>query len=188
MLPGCVLPQGVREQGDIESNSLMIAPETMDIRCLLPTDKPGKDHIEVTAGDGDMEQFCGEAPCRFFLARPSMDVSPALWWVVTPTETEADANMTEVFHIYSTCASGCSLIGPPLSQGGVRGLVARVEAIDHAMRWRIPILVNTKVIKKGELLTRYVKRSEAPAGSKDVAPIRASQLLNTSKKQKLNHA
>ena len=40
-----------REQGDIESNSLMIAPETMDIRCLFPTDKPGKDHIEVVAGD-----------------------------------------------------------------------------------------------------------------------------------------
>ena len=117
-----------------------------------------------------------------------MDVSLALRRGVTLIETEVDANMAKVFHICSTCASGCSLIGSTLSQGGARGLAERVEASDHAMRLRIPILVNTKVNKKGELLTRYVKRSEAPAGSKDVAPIRVAQLLSTSKKQKVTHA
>ena len=67
MLPGCVLPQGVGEQGDIEFNSLMIVPETMDIRCLFHTDTPGKDHIEVGAGEGDIEAFCGVTPCPFFV-------------------------------------------------------------------------------------------------------------------------
>ena len=66
MLSGCVLPQGVGEQGDIAINSVFIAPETMDIRCLLPTDTPAKDHVEVTAVLGDISAFCGEVPCLFF--------------------------------------------------------------------------------------------------------------------------
>ena len=56
------------------------------------------------------------------------------------------------------------------------------------MRCRILVLVVKKVIKKGELLTRYVKRIEAPAASKDIAPIRVAQLLSISKKQKVAKA
>ena len=68
------------EQGDIESNSLTIAPATMDIRCLLLTDTPGKDHIEVVAVDGDGSVLWrGSVPFFVLSARPNMDVSLALW-------------------------------------------------------------------------------------------------------------
>ena len=49
-------------------------------------------------------------------------------------------------------------------------MVSAVDTSENAMRCRIPILISTKVIMKGEPLNRYVERIKAPAGSKDIAP------------------
>ena len=79
-----------------------------------------------------------------------------------PTRLQAD--VAEAMRVCSTWASGCSLIGPNLSRGEGREMMAQaVEASENAMRCRIPVLVITKVIMKGEPLNRYVERIEAPA-------------------------
>ena len=55
-------------------------------------------------------------------------------------------------------------------------MASAVDASENAMRCRIPVLISTKVIVKGEPLNRFVERIKAPAGSKDIAPSLVSWL------------
>ena len=111
--------------------------------------------------------------------------SPSAFFAVGVTENPLDdPNM--VFDVITvTSTTGVALGFKEETKRSGASMVATAEADDNVMRFKIPILINTTLLKRGDLLTRP-KRSTvgcATRPERDVAPILPSNVTKRHRKE-----
>lgn len=161
--------------------TLVLLPETTELKSLSIEEPVPKGHVEVTFKEEGMEVFEPKCGYRFFLAPAVSTASVATLWHVRPAEKEEDVNMAW-FRVEAqvqssgTVASICSELA--------QALTVPFEQEECTVFVRIPVLVNTKPILKGEALHTPVPKAPAEDvdGTRKIAvPITVSQARKKAK-------
>ena len=145
---------------------------------------PDPSWVEAETHGDDHHQFHEGFSSRFFLPPPPPD-SPSAFFAVGVTENPLDdPNM--VFDVITvTSTTGVTLGFKEETKRSGASMAATAEADDNVMRFKIPILINTTLLKRGDLLTRP-KRSTvgcATRPEREVAPILPSNVTKRHRKE-----
>jgi len=145
---------------------------------------PDPSWVEAETHGDDQHQFHEGFSSRFFLPPPPPDSPSAFFAVGVPENPLDDPNM--VFDVITvTSTTGVTLGFKEETKRSGASMVATAEADDNVMRFKIPILINTTLLKRGDLLTRP-KRSTvgcATRPEREVAPILPSNVTKRHRKE-----
>ena len=155
--------------------TLVLLPETTELKSLPLHEPVPKGHVEVTFNEEGMEVFAKNCGFRFYLAPAVVSSSVATLWHVRPAGNEEDVNMAWFAVEAQVHASGTIAC---VSSSLAKSLTKPFEEEECTVLVRIPVLVNTKPILKGEALHTFL--AKAPAEEVDVTrkvavPITISQ-------------
>ena len=144
---------------------------------------PDPSWVEAESYGDDQRQFHEGFSSRFFLPPPPPDSPSAFFAVGVPADPLEEPNMMfEAITVTST--TGVTLGFKEETKRNCASMVATAEADDNVMRFKIPILINTTLLKRGDLLTRP-KRSTvgcATRPEREVAPILPSNVTKRHRK------
>ena len=161
--------------------TLALTPETCDIRHYMEGESVPLNCIEVTFVEDCVAFFGGNVPARVFLAPAVTEKMLGPLWCITETNDKEEANM-----ICSTVVIQVMVQSELVS--GDDAIVSRIRKVYEekpiTVALRIPVLLNTKTLVRGDVLRVFAKkttqkREEKPSRSR-LRKLRKRQSLQQS--------
>ena len=144
---------------------------------------PDPSWVEAESYGEDQHQFRSGFSGRYFLLPPPPDSPSAFFAVGVPADPLEEPNMMfEAITVTST--TGVTLGFKEETTRNCAQMVATAEADDNVVRFKIPVLVNNKILKRGDLLTRPPRSTVgcATKAEREVVPILLSNVTKRHKK------
>ena len=145
---------------------------------------PDPSWVEAFSYGEDQHRFHSGFSARYFLLPPPPDSPSAYFAVDIPADPLEEPNMMYE-DITVTSNTGVTLGFKEENKRNCARMVATAEADDNVVRFKIPTLINTTKLKRGDLLTRP-KRSTvgcATRPEREVAPILPSNVTKRHRKE-----
>ena len=139
---------------------MFLVPDASEVKVLTPAEvaiaeKAGTKHDweEAIPDESYMKVIKAGMTCRYFLPPPPGDTPSAFFAVGLPDDQAEEPNM-EFHDILLTSTTGVSIAFAPDTKMKCSSLQAQAEEQDQALGFKIRVLVNCDVLRKGDLLTR----------------------------------